>query len=144
MNITRNARLIGGIGAAGAGAGLGASLSAVSLDSADLLLTLGLALAAVGLLLVSAGWFWPRPHRQSEELAMLALAITLGRLNPTREQAITLLEALHETDLIVTTNYDILLRVLPMLIKTKSPQSTSPKSVEETLREVERFLAGTR
>lgn len=153
MNLTRNAQLIGGIGVAGAGAGLGAGLSAVSLDLSDLLLTLGLALAAIGLLLVSVGWFWPR--RKTEELAMVAVAMTLVQLNATSEQARKLLLSLRETHLIAPSSSDKLLRIVPMLTEERSPQPISleraveilqeaePMFAEETLREAARLLAET-
>ena len=109
MNLTRNAQFIGGIGAAGAGAGLGASLSAVSLDSADLLLTLGLALATIGLLLVSAGWFWPKRRDSTPQLALLT-AITLAE---DFSDARDVLDALRALGLVTPNEYAQLTLAIP-------------------------------
>ena len=150
MNLTRNPQLVGGIGAAGAGAGLGAGLSAVSLDSADLLLTLGLALAAIGLLLVSAGWFWPRRRDSAHQVALL---IAFARLVRDHNDATNVLDTIRTLGVVTPDEYALLTVAIPSLLAewdraTETGQTAAlaerPERAEEILREVERLLAGTR
>ena len=110
MNLTRNAQLIGGVGAAGAGAGLGVGLSAVSLDSADLLLTLGLGLAAIGLLLVSAGWFWPARRDRAH---LVALTITVSQLAQVGRDPKWVLDMIRALGLLTSSQYEQLMAAIP-------------------------------
>ena len=161
MNLTRNAQLIGVVGAAGAGAGLGAGLSAVSLNSADLLLTLGLALAAIGLLLVSAGWFWPRRRDRAHQLALF---IAFTRLARDDGDAKKVLDTIRALGLVTPDQYGLLTVAIPSSLAERDRATETGQTAalaerperaeeileamrlaaEEFLQEAERSLAETR